>query len=213
MAAVLGATGGLTAPTVIYLKIILIGVPFQIANIAMNSVIRAEGHARTAMMTMVSGMLLNIALDPVFIFVLGWGIRGAGLGTVFSQALTTALNTVGFAIMMLFPATLLGVFSSDPALIGYGVSIMRVNAVGMLFFAAYFTGPSFYQAVGKPIEALALALSRPLIATLIMFAGGKVAGAMGVVAADPAAILAGAVLAVVFMRRSFSGWLADDVRS
>ncbi len=118
---------------------------------------------------------------------------------------SSAINTVGFLIMVLFPHAVLGLFSSDPELIAHGVSIMRVNAIGMLAFAAYFTGPSFYQAIGKPLRALILALTRPILATVLMFVGIRVVGPMGVVAADPIAIAVGAVIVAIYFRRSFSG--------
>lgn len=71
-----------------YLGIYLIGtVCVQIA-IGMNSFITSQGFARTSMMTVIIGAVLNIALDPIFIFVLGMGVRGAALATVISQTVS-----------------------------------------------------------------------------------------------------------------------------
>ena len=97
LAGILGAGDELRAPTLDYLRVILIAVPLQILNIAANSIIRAEGQAKVAMGTLAAGMLLNIGLDPVFIFVLGWGIRGAAIATVIGHSLTTLL-IVGFYV-------------------------------------------------------------------------------------------------------------------
>ncbi len=72
-----------------YLGIIMPGTVFFSFGIAMNNLIRAEGRARVAMLTMLISGGLNIALDPIFIFVLGWGIRGAAIATVISQATTS----------------------------------------------------------------------------------------------------------------------------
>ena len=91
LARILGATGALSAPTVQYLRIILVGVPLLFLNIAVSNIIRAEGQARAAMITMVAGLVLNIGLDPVFIFVLGWGVRGAAIATVIDHSPTTVL--------------------------------------------------------------------------------------------------------------------------
>lgn len=71
-----------------YLGIYLIGtVCVQIA-IGMNAFITSQGFAKTSMLTVVIGAVLNIALDPIFIFVLGMGVRGAALATVISQTVS-----------------------------------------------------------------------------------------------------------------------------
>ncbi len=68
-----------------YLNIILLGTVFQIVGFALNNIIRSEGNARIAMISMIISSGLNVILDPIFIFGLGWGVRGAALGTVISQ--------------------------------------------------------------------------------------------------------------------------------
>ncbi len=73
-----------------YLGIILWGTVFSSIGFGMNNVIRAEGQPKVAMITMLIGALLNIALDPLFIFVFGWGIRGAAAATVISQFVSAA---------------------------------------------------------------------------------------------------------------------------
>ena len=69
-----------------YLSVYLIGTVFVLTGVGMNPFINAQGFARTGMMTVLIGALLNIVLDPVFIFVLRLGVRGAALATVISQA-------------------------------------------------------------------------------------------------------------------------------
>ncbi len=68
-----------------YLQIILIGFAFYTFSINGNNLIRAEGKPRASMYAMLIGAGLNIALDPIFIFVLGMGVRGAAVATVISQ--------------------------------------------------------------------------------------------------------------------------------
>lgn len=70
-----------------YVGIILYGIVFFAALITLNNVIRAEGNALVAMVTMVGSAGANIVLTPIFIFVLDLGIKGAAYGTVLSQAL------------------------------------------------------------------------------------------------------------------------------
>jgi putative MATE family efflux protein len=68
-----------------YMQIILAGAFFQVVGFGLNAPIRAEGNPRVAMITLLVGVLLNIALAPIFIFHFGWGMRGAAWATVLSQ--------------------------------------------------------------------------------------------------------------------------------
>ena len=72
-----------------YITIILLGNVFQGVGFGMNNLIRAEGHARIAMVTMILGAVMNIILDPLFIFVFNMGVSGAALATVISMAATS----------------------------------------------------------------------------------------------------------------------------
>ena len=87
-----------STPTIIpyatdYFRYILLGAPFIMGTFTLNNQMRHQGNAMLSMIGIVSGAVLNIALDPVFIFVLGLGIRGAGMATAISQF-------VGFCIML-----------------------------------------------------------------------------------------------------------------
>ncbi|PVD16559.1 multidrug transporter MatE [Mesotoga sp. Brook.08.105.5.1] len=74
-----------------YTMIIIMGSIFTMMNMTMNNLVRAEGNAKRFMVAMVSGALLNVALDPVFIFGLGMGITGAAVATVISQSVSTII--------------------------------------------------------------------------------------------------------------------------
>jgi len=71
-----------------YLSIYLIGVIFSMTSTGMNGFISALGYPRTAMWTTVIGALVNLGLDPIFIFALSMGVRGAALATVISQGIS-----------------------------------------------------------------------------------------------------------------------------
>jgi putative MATE family efflux protein len=73
-----------------YLGIILWGTVAQTIGFGMNNFIRAEGNPRIAMYTMLIGAILNTILDPIFIFIFGWGIKGAAIATVLSQVVSAA---------------------------------------------------------------------------------------------------------------------------
>jgi putative MATE family efflux protein len=83
-----GATPVLIGYAREYLSMILPGTVFITFSMAANNVVRAEGRATVAMTTMVLGAAANIVLDPVFIFGLRMGIKGAALATVISQFLS-----------------------------------------------------------------------------------------------------------------------------
>lgn len=69
-----------------YMKIYALGTLFVQLTLGMNAFITTQGFARTGMFTVLIGALLNIVLDPVFIFGLHMGVRGAALATILSQA-------------------------------------------------------------------------------------------------------------------------------
>lgn len=85
-----GATPVLIAYAREYLSVTLTGTVFITFSMATNNIVRAEGRATVAMITMVLGAVTNIILDPIFIFGLKMGIRGAALATVISQFLSAA---------------------------------------------------------------------------------------------------------------------------
>ena len=70
------------------MRIYVLGTVFVQLTLGMNAFITAQGFAKTSMLTVIIGAALNIALDPLFIFVFGWGVRGAAAATVISQAVS-----------------------------------------------------------------------------------------------------------------------------
>ncbi len=93
---VFGATDSILPYAREYLTIILIGNVFFPFAISANNVIRAEGRAGFAMITMLISAILNIILDPIFIFWLGMGIRGAAIATVLAKSVTALWVTIYF---------------------------------------------------------------------------------------------------------------------
>lgn len=80
-----GASDATYAYANAYLTIYLAGTMFSMISTGMNGFINAQGFARTGMLTVVLGASLNVVLDPIFIFGLNMGVRGAALATVISQ--------------------------------------------------------------------------------------------------------------------------------
>jgi putative MATE family efflux protein len=88
LARLLGATETILPFARDYLRFILLGCPFMVSSLMLNNLLRFQGSAFIGMIGMISGAILNIALDPLFIFGLGMGITGAALATMLSQILS-----------------------------------------------------------------------------------------------------------------------------
>jgi Na+-driven multidrug efflux pump len=74
-----------------YFFYISLVIPFYMFGQAMNPVIRADGSPKFAMVSTLSGAVINIILDPIFIFVCRWGMMGAAVATVIGQIVTAVL--------------------------------------------------------------------------------------------------------------------------
>lgn len=91
----LGATDTILPFARGYAQYILIAAPIMASSFVMNNILRAEGKARFAMIGLTTGGILNMFLDPLFIFVFDMGIKGAAAATAISQAVSfTILLTV-----------------------------------------------------------------------------------------------------------------------
>lgn len=260
-----------------YLSIYLAGTVFSMISTGMNGFINAQGFARVGMLTVILGAVLNVILDPIFIFVFDLGVRGAAIATVISQAVSciwvlrfltgpkailklnrsqmlpdgkllkeimalgipgfimagtnclvhvacnatltryggdtyiavmTVINsvreifslpvtgltqgaqpvisfnygakeyrrvrsgiaftsafgmvftTVCWALVLIFPKFLLGLFSSDPALVEIGVKSMQIYFFGFFFMSLQFAGQSTFVALGKSRQAVFFSLLR-----------------------------------------------------
>lgn len=74
-----------------YFFYITLGIPFYMFGQAMNPIIRADGSPKFAMVSTLAGAVINIILDPVFIFGFKWGMMGAAVATVIGQVVTAIL--------------------------------------------------------------------------------------------------------------------------
>ena len=105
----LGASDAALVYSLPYLRIYLLGTAFTMIASGMNPFINAQGFPGVGMFTVIIGAAVNLVLDPVFIFALGMGVRGAAIATVIAQGFSAA-----FALRFLFGRTItirLGLFS------------------------------------------------------------------------------------------------------
>ncbi len=87
---VFGASDNTIGYSSTYISIYLLGTVFVELAVGLNTFISAQGQARTAMFSVLIGAVVNIVLDPIFIFVFHMGVAGAAVATIISQALSAA---------------------------------------------------------------------------------------------------------------------------
>lgn len=92
---ILGAIPSIISETQEYMRIILFGAPFMMMGLVLNNQLRFQGSAMYSMAGLVSGAVLNIALDPMLMFTFGMGVAGAALATVLSQVLSLVILFIG----------------------------------------------------------------------------------------------------------------------
>ncbi len=87
----LGATDGILPFAATYAGIYIVSCIFNVFNVTMNNIVTSEGAAKTTMCALLTGAVLNIALDPLFIYVFDLGVAGAAIATAISQVVSTCV--------------------------------------------------------------------------------------------------------------------------
>lgn len=95
LAYALGSTDTILPYTRDYMRVILIGAPWMAGSLVLNNQLRYQGSAIYAMVGIVSGAVLNIALDPLLIFGFDLGVAGAGWATIISQFVSFCILWIG----------------------------------------------------------------------------------------------------------------------
>lgn len=85
----LGATDTIMPYALTYARIYIISCIFNVFNVTMNNIVSSEGAAKTTMCALLLGAVMNIGLDPIFIYVLNMGVAGAAIATAISQFIST----------------------------------------------------------------------------------------------------------------------------
>ena len=125
-----------------YLLIYLAGTIPVMIGLGMNPFINAQGFGRTGMMTTLLGAVINLILDPLFIFVLGMGVRGAALATVIAQVCSAAW-------VLAFLTGRRAILRLDRGSLGLdGPILRRVCGLGLTGFTFSVTN-SLVQAIGN----------------------------------------------------------------
>lgn len=123
-----------------YLRIILLGTVFQTVAFGLNSVIRGEGNPKIAMWSMLVSVFLNALLAPLFIFGFSWGMQGAALATVISQAVT-AVWVVGY-------------FLSGTSVLRFHARTLRLNGEVCRQIIVFGSPPFAMQIAASALQAI-----------------------------------------------------------
>lgn len=157
-----------------YLQIYVVGTVFVQVSLGMNMFINTQGFAATSMLTVVIGAVLNIVLDPVFIFVFQMGVRGAALATIISQGVsavwvlkfltgrktTLRLRKGCMAVdpKIMLPVLALGVspfiMQSTESLLSVALNTSLLKYGGDMAVGAYTVLASVMQIVNLPLQGL-----------------------------------------------------------
>ena len=86
-----GAADSFIEYAVDYTFIILIGMPFMVLGSGLSNLVRTDGNPNLSMISMLIGAALNTILDPIYIFVLHWGVKGAAIATITSQIISVVI--------------------------------------------------------------------------------------------------------------------------
>ena len=90
----LGATDSIMPYAVTYAGIYIISCIFNVFNVTMNNIVTSAGAAKTTMCALMTGAILNIGLDPLFIYVFDMGVAGAAIATAISQIVSTSVYLI-----------------------------------------------------------------------------------------------------------------------
>ena len=177
-----GATENILPMAQTYLGITAIGLPFLLFNNTASTIIRADGSPSYSMTCTVSGAVLNVFLDWLFLFVFHWGIAGAALATVISQIVSCLLCIGYFPKFKTFPITrdMLGLqkaYVSKIAKLGtsnfLNHTIMMMVAIVLNNSLSYYGALSIY---GKDIPLAVSGVATKLNSIMIAFVVGLAQG-------------------------------------
>lgn len=157
-----------------YMRIYVCGTVFVQIALGMNMFITSQGFAKTSMLTVIIGAALNIALDPLFIFVFNMGVQGAAIATVLSQAVSAIwvllfllgkrtvlkikLSCMAVQRKIILPVLALGVspfiMQSTESLLSVVLNTSLLRYGGDTAVGAYTVIASIMQVINLPLQGL-----------------------------------------------------------
>lgn len=140
LALLFGATENILPYAMEYGRIIVIGLPFFIVSVGLNSILRADGSPQVSMTSMLTGAVFNVIFDPVLIYIAHWGVTGAAIATVGGQIITCAicvlhlrrLKTVKLDVHQMKPSLR---YTGETAKLGVSSFVVQLSIVVSIFVA------------------------------------------------------------------------------
>ncbi len=174
----LGATDEIAPYAVDYLQFILIGAPFYASSLVLNNQFRFQGNAVYAMVGITTGGILNFILDPLFIFGLHLGVKGAAMATALSQFISFCILLAG----TMKPANISIKFKNfkpckeyyTQILKGGAPSLLRQSLGSVTTISMNYSAKIFCVAAGFDKEAAIAAMT--IVSKITMFAYSVVIG-------------------------------------
>lgn len=168
---ILGSTETILPYTKQYLGVILLGAPYMTAALTLNNLLRFQGSAFYAMIGITTGAVLNVILDPVFIFVFDMGIAGAAWATILSQLVSFVLLLIGMKMSNCVPLRLRNM-KHLPSLIGqiFGGGLPSLCRQGLASLATV-----ALNLAARPYGDAAIA-AMSIVMRIAFFAGSTVIG-------------------------------------
>ena len=182
---IFGCTDLLRDYALSYGYVIAIGLPFMMIGTTLNSIIRADGSPKYAMTSMVIGAILNIILDPIFIFNWGLnlGVAGAAAATIISQFVTFLMNIIyigKFKSIKLSKESFKPEFKMAKAISALGISsfitqmaIVIVIAVENTMFSKYGASSKFGAEIPLTVQGIVMKINQILNSIIIGIAAGS----------------------------------------
>ena len=129
-----------------FMQIILGGTIVTHMYLSLNEVIRASGYPRRAMTIMLTAVVLNCLLNPLFIFGFGWGIRGSAAATVLAQAAALSVSLIHFSSRGSFIRFERGIFRLQVSVVG------KIFSIGMASFLLHLCASAVVIVVNKSLR-------------------------------------------------------------
>ena len=129
-----------------FMQIILGGTIVTHMYLSLNEVIRASGYPRRAMAIMLTAVVLNCLLNPLFIFGFGWGIRGSAAATVLAQAAALSVSLIHFSSRGSFIRFERGIFRLQASVVG------KIFSIGMASFLLHLCASAVVIVVNKSLR-------------------------------------------------------------
>ena len=184
---IFGAANSVLELSIDYMSIILFGIFFMFSSFMLNNIFSSQGDTKTPMKVQIFALILNIILDPIFIYVLGYGVRGAAIATVIAFALSLILfiyyikkksylkihlSSFKFSFSLVKEIFLIGLPASLMMLL-ISVYFMFINKFMAYFGTNYVASFGIASRLESVITMPIVALSIAMLTLVGMFFGAK----------------------------------------